>query len=191
MVLLTRVSYPFVPAWEGLANSAIFKCLKTFKHNLEVNAASVRASSGPKHRAQARSSSTVTSATNIKVLALDWESSCLQNLPQIFGTTDTTGSLDLIVACDCVYNEALVDPFVRTCTDLCRSFSAGPSKRPTLCLIAQQLRSYHVFEMWLAAFHKKFHVSRVPDEMLTSDLTGGSGFAVHIGLLRDEFRRTE
>ena len=127
--------------------------------------------------------------SNIKVLALDWESSCLQTLPQILSTTNTKSSLDLIVACDCIYNEALVDPFVRTCTELCRSFSPSPSEKPTLCVIAQQLRSYHVFEMWLALFHTHFHVWRVPDDMLSSSLTAGSGFAVHIGILRGEVDR--
>ncbi|MCJ1349205.1 hypothetical protein MMC31_007441 [Peltigera leucophlebia] len=128
------------------------------------------------------------SSTNIKIVHLDWETSLISpilfdscfsglNLPQ--GT-----SLDLILACDCIFNEALIDPFVRTCVDLCRLPKAESSRR-SVCIIAQQLRSHMVFEAWLFAFHQNFRVWRVPDERLHEDMRGGSGFVIHLGLLRE------
>ena len=128
------------------------------------------------------------SSTNIKIVHLDWETSLISpilldscfsgpNFPQ-----DT--SLDLILACDCIFNEALIGPFVRTCADLCRLPRAESSPR-SVCIIAQQLRSHMVFEAWLFAFHQKFRVWRVPDEKLHEGMGGSSGFVIHIGLLRD------
>lgn len=38
---------------------------------------------------------------------------------------DGGGSFDVVVACDCVYNEALVAPLVRTCVDTCRLRGGG------------------------------------------------------------------
>ncbi len=49
--------------------------------------------------------------------ALDWELD--EVLPSLAGS-GAAGSFDLVVACDCVYNEALIDPLVSTCADACR-----------------------------------------------------------------------
>lgn len=163
---------------------------KTLKLNLEENlpkSKSPRAGQRRKGRPVAQLSANL-SSTNIKIVHLDWETSLISpillnscfsglNFPQ-----DT--SLDLILACDCVFNEALIDPFVRTCADLCRLPKADSSP-PAVCIIAQQLRSHMVFETWLLTFHQNFRVWRVPDEKLHEGLRGGSGFVIHIGLLRD------
>lgn len=77
----------------------------------------------------------------------------------------------------------LVNPFVRTCADICQLANAD-SEQPTLCIVAQQLRSDVVFEAWLKAFHKLFRVWRMPDDLLIDGLKGGSGFVVHVGILR-------
>ena len=55
---------------------------------------------------------------------------------------------------------------------------------PTLCIIAQQLRQLEVFEEWLEAFLQVFRVWRMPEEWGTEGLKAGSGFVVHIGILR-------
>jgi hypothetical protein len=108
----------------------------------------------------------------ITTLQLDWE-------------TDATSQLnpvDMIIACDCVYNETLIEPLNSTCAAICRL--KDEKEEPTLCLIAQQLRSPEVFETWLKSFHRDFHVWQVPDAMLGEGLREGSGFVVHIGVVR-------
>ena len=122
----------------------------------------------------------------IEVLALDWESSSVSNLPTVMGTNpaDAFPVINAIIACDCIYNEALINPFVRTCADICQLATADSAKKPTWCIIAQQLRSDIVFEAWLKAFHKVFRVWRIPDDLLIDGLKEGSGFAVHVGILR-------
>lgn len=163
---------------------------KTLKLNLEENLPSMESTKTSRRRKgdSAAQLSAKLSSSNIKIVHLDWETSLISpvllnsslsglNFPQ-----DT--SLDLILACDCTFNEALIDPFVRTCADLCQLPKPVSTPRP-MCIIAQQLRSHVVFEAWLFAFHKKFRVWRVPDEKLHEGMRGGSGFVIYIGLLRD------
>lgn len=158
---------------------------KTLRHNLDINVEVPKVPSGPKSRKRPKAPNTALKEhRNIETLALDWESSSLQDLAQVLGITATRGSLDMVVACDCVYNETLVDPLVRTCAELCQ-ISIKDCSKPTICVIAQQLRSYSVFEAWLLAFHKLFRVWRVPDELLTPGLRTGSGFVVHVGIWRN------
>ncbi|KAK4032492.1 ribosomal lysine N-methyltransferase 5 [Parachaetomium inaequale] len=120
---------------------------------------------------------------------LDWETD--QVTPALTGGGEAKKkSFDVVVACDCIYNEALVEPFVATCVDLCRLRAAadlgeGDEAEPCVCVIAQQLRDPVVFEAWAARFAQSFHMWRVPDEMLGAGLKSGSGFVVHVGVLRD------
>jgi hypothetical protein len=88
----------------------------------------------------------------IRVQNLDWETSDTSHMQPV----------DLIIACDCIYNESLIEPLNSTCASLCRL--REDRERPTLCLIAQQLRSPDVFEAWLKNFHEKFHVWQIPDK---------------------------
>jgi hypothetical protein len=118
-------------------------------------------------------------SSNIVVRSLDWESDSVARLYDEIGLGPGQ-QIDLVIACDCIYNEALVAPFVETCVEICRLSRDAP----TACLIAQQLRSPGVFEQWLAAFHDKFRVWRVPRHIIGDALSDDSGFAVHIGLLR-------
>lgn len=129
----------------------------------------------------------LSSPSNIEILALDWETSSISLLPNLLSSTISLASpeIDAIVACDCIYNEALIGPFVQTCVDICSLPKSSPVKCPTICIIAQQLRSHAVFEAWLLAFHKKFRVWRVPDHVLDASLSDGSGFVVHVAILRE------
>lgn len=134
---------------------------------------------------------------NIQVLPLDWESSDLSHLPSLLGQSGSSQSIgvDVLLACDCIYNDALIDPFVRTCTDICSirrkslatepesNESANLSHKDTVCIIAQQLRSAEVLEDWLKRFMRDFQIWRVPDGMLEG-LGEGSGFVVHVGILK-------
>ncbi|KAI9775863.1 MAG: hypothetical protein M1839_000737 [Geoglossum umbratile] len=138
-------------------------------------------------------------AGEIEVMALDWELTSTSTLPALLSNNNTPTKatqplgLDAVIACDCIYNDALVMPFVQTCADLCglrKQSCPGNSAHadqanPTVCIIAQQLRSPEVFEAWLSAFCERFRVWRVPDAMLSEELREGKGFAVHIGVLKD------
>ncbi|EEU40956.1 uncharacterized protein NECHADRAFT_76590 [Fusarium vanettenii 77-13-4] len=130
------------------------------------------------------------SKPSIYFTTLDWETD--EVTPSLTGCHETR-SFDAVVACDCVYNYALVSPFVQTCVDACRLRSTddaftGDDSRPCICVIGQQLRNYEVFESWLETFHASFRVWRVPDDALPEDLRSSAGFVVHIGVLRDEMR---
>ena len=66
----------------------------------------------------------------------------------------------------------------------CQLVNSSSAEKPTLGIIAQQLRSDMVFEAWLKAFHNFFKVWRIPDDLLIDGLKEGSGFVVHAGILR-------
>ncbi|KAK0718127.1 hypothetical protein B0T26DRAFT_711965 [Lasiosphaeria miniovina] len=109
--------------------------------------------------------------------------------------TAAAASFDAVVACDCIYNLPLIEPFVATCADACRLRDAeaedgeaenSHNSPPTVCIVAQQLRDPIVFEAWLASFVKPFRAWRVPDAMLPDSLRSHSGFVVHVGVLREE-----
>jgi predicted nicotinamide N-methyase len=132
--------------------------------------------------AKARSKgSTRGSTTNIQTLALDWEEDDVQRTMASNGLSD---GVDMVIACDCVFNYSLITPFVQACVDICKLRSSGDHSRPTVCVIAQHLRQSDVFEQWLDTFLRLFKVWRVPERLLSPELKGGSGFAVHVGLLR-------
>ncbi len=120
----------------------------------------------------------------IQIFALDWEE---DDVPKQLASKGLTDGVDLVVASDCLYNYALIGPFVQTCVDICslRKFAAGDdSERATVCLIAQHLRQAEVFEEWLTLAMKSFRIWRMPRELLSDGLEGSSGFAVHVGILR-------
>ncbi|KAJ9613966.1 Ribosomal protein lysine methyltransferase [Cladophialophora chaetospira] len=117
---------------------------------------------------------------NLKTLPLDWERDSARNLETVL---PEGRAIDLVVLCDCVYNEYLVSPLVQTCVDLCRLRSV--TGKETVVLIAQQLRSDVVFEVFLESLMKEFDVWRVPDPDVSKDLGLGSGYAVHVAVLRD------
>lgn len=163
---------------------------KTLKSNLNENAVRLKSGTDLTHRrtkSKRNSNMDPASPSNIEILALDWETSSISLLPSLLGSASplTSQEIDVVVACDCIYNEALIDPFVQTCVDICRLPKDSPVKIPTICIIAQQLRSHTVFETWLMAFHKEFRVWRVPGHLLDAALSDGSGFAVHVAILRE------
>lgn len=157
---------------------------------------------------------------NITFTALDWELDAPATLKQTVGEVKAQNrakakhhhheadrkspesedgeedvGFDLVVSCDCIYNEALVAPFVRTCADICRLRPAydpaSPPEtetrcKPTVCIIAQQQRSPDVFEAWLCEALTEFRVWRVSDEVLGDKLKLGTGYLVHVLVLRED-----
>ena len=191
--ILALACAPKIHRYIATDQEYVFKLLKQNLENNATQAMQTTANAKPSTRRKAPvlRPEKVTPTSNIDILALDWETSDLLSLPVSLGpSTDKRCSIDVILACDCIYNEALVEPFVQACADLCRlpgqSSSSSLKTKPTVCVVAQQLRSHTVFEAWLTAFTRAFGVWRVPDEMLTEGLKGGKGFVVHIGVLIEE-----
>lgn len=159
---------------------------------------------------------------NISFAALDWELDDPGLLKESVGITTSSSTpndeedtankedddeqgeeedkgFDLLLSCDCVYNDALVVPFVRTCADICRlrpayrhhpdesngQAKSNKNKPPTICIVAQQQRVPDVFEAWLKETLKEFWVWRLRDEVLGDGLKGGTGYVVHLLLLRE------
>jgi hypothetical protein len=163
--------------------------MKLLNENLGENQRSVSVSSKNRKstaRPKRGSASVVASRqeeSNILARPLDWETD--EVTASITGS-NSSQSFDAVIACDCIYNDALITPLVQTCSDVCKlrfSETAG-SQQPTVCIVAQQLRSAEVFEAWLKEFSKAFRVWRVSDEELIDGLKSGSGFVIHIGILR-------
>ncbi|KAK5699507.1 Ribosomal protein lysine methyltransferase [Elasticomyces elasticus] len=156
--------------------------LKNLRANLDANASPIVKSNGRKAGKVAQDSS-----HPVTTLALDWEE---DDIPKHLASHGLGSGVDLVLACDCVYNYALIEPFVQACADTCslrnrKTDESASHGEPctTICLVAQQLRSSDVFEQWLEAFIRKFRVWRVPDEMLTPSLKEGGRFVVHAGIL--------
>ncbi|PLB48091.1 hypothetical protein P170DRAFT_360330, partial [Aspergillus steynii IBT 23096] len=190
---------------------------RLLRENLETNASvssSARTTASakskgkkqpPKQKAKSKPTSSSPTPANITFTTLDWETdipSSLKDSIEIDAPSDDDQDaedkgFDLLVSCDCIYNEALVAPFVRTCADICRlrpvyresgsgSGDGDGSRPPTICLIAQQQRSPDVFEAWLRETMRFFRVWRVSDEIAGERLRLGSGYLVHLLLLRED-----
>ncbi|KAJ5483288.1 hypothetical protein N7530_002534 [Penicillium desertorum] len=186
---------------------------KLFRTNLDANASVSVSSSNGKAKGKSRgsksskskSSSTARPADNISFTTLDWETDQAASLKECMYPDEAHGQegeeegeedkgFDLLLSCDCIYNEALVAPFVRTCAEICRlrpayvasSEEPRSRRRPTVCIIAQQQRSPDVFETWLRETMREFRVWRLRDDVLGEGLKSGSGYLVHLLLLRDK-----
>lgn len=165
------------------------------EQNLEQNRASPPAKPAGRARGRGRGAASAASSSgagggSIAFHPLDWEADT--PTAELTGRGAAARSFDLVLGCDCVYNEALVPPFAQTCLDVCRLRSAegggdgGPEPRsPCVCLVAQQLRDPEIFEAWLREFCAKgFRVWRVPDGELPEGLRSSMGFVVHVCVLR-------
>ncbi|TAQ90243.1 hypothetical protein B7494_g1417 [Chlorociboria aeruginascens] len=160
---------------------------KLVKQNLLDNQqdASVSSSRGRKNTAKSNRgyiASNTASSINVIFKPLDWET---DEVTTSLTASEITKSFDIVIACDCIYNDALIKPLIDTCVDVCQLRQSDTEKeKPTICIVAQQLRSSEVFEEWLKSFHESFRVWRVPDAELISGLKENSGFVIHIGILR-------
>lgn len=123
----------------------------------------------------------------INFATYDWET---DSATRALTCSSDHASFDVVLACDCVFNYALIDPFVSACVDVCRlrrdeqEGSPDSEVKDTICVVAQQLRNDDVFLEWLKAFQAAFRVWRVPDDSLPDGLKSSDGFTVHCGILR-------
>ena len=135
-------------------------------------------------RRTARGNPAATRGADVVFTPLDWETDT------VAPSLSPTGDFDIVLACDCVYNDALVRPFVQTCVDVCRlretaaQDAPGGGKGPCVCIVAQQLRGDDVFQLWLTEFCRYFRVWRFPDHGLPEGLRADDGFVIHAGILR-------
>lgn len=156
--------------------------LKLLRENVVENASLAPPRTRSQSKKKKRKAAETEQVSNIDTLELDWELDSIATLPSQLGLAEGRG-VDVVLACDCVYNEALVEPLNSTCAAVCKLRTSSHGK-PTLCIVAQQLRSHDVFEAWLGSFTRLFHVWQVPDGLLTESLRENSGFIVHVGMVR-------
>ncbi|KAI0132389.1 hypothetical protein BJ170DRAFT_246834 [Xylariales sp. AK1849] len=123
--------------------------------------------------------------TNLSFTSLDWE---LDKVTPSLTESEDVKSFDAVIACDCIYNDALIRPLVETCVDVCElrvaDAAAQTAQGPAICIVAQQLRDPEIFEGWIKEFHKNFRTWRAPESTLTDALRSNAGFVIHVGILR-------
>ena len=158
---------------------------KLLRRNLEENVFKPKQSQQSSKRGKGKLGSPSSNSSNIGTMALDWETSLVSDLTK---HSKLENGVDVIIAADCIYNEALIEPLVGSCAEVCR-LRSNAAEKPTVCIIAQQLRSPEIFEAWLSAFHSDFRVWRVPDHLLTEELRGNSGFVIHVGIVKHTSRK--
>ena len=145
--------------------------MKTLRENVQQN-------TGRKSQAQQKRKQAEAINSNLRTVSLDWE---INSPATVLQDVDSADHADMIIVCDCVYNEYLIQPLVQTLIELCNLCSSG---KIATVMIAQQLRSNTVFEDFLDAMLRRFIVWRVSDSHLPNPLHSGSGYVVHLAQLR-------
>ena len=176
----------------GLVLAKLVKCyvltdqeyvMKHLRENISNNATAV---SHRAIRSKKGDSRRTTSDDGVpKTLALDWEIDRAESLNSVIAPQD---SIDLLLLCDCVYNDFLIKPLVQTCVDVCSL--RGPESK-TIVVIAQQLRSDCIVELFLETMMEHFDVWRVPEERIGVGLGSRSGYVVHLAALKQSNGREE
>lgn len=150
--------------------------LKLLQANIDANAPRSQRS-----KAKGRNSKTLRSPpksdSNVYATDLNWETDDADALDDMLSPEDT---IDLVVVCDCVFNDFLLEPLVSMCKKLC----SRSTENKTGLLIAQQLRSDQIFSSFMEKLTCDFRVWRLTDGSLPATLQTGSGFAVHIAIMR-------
>jgi len=179
---------------------------RLFRTNLEENA-SVNSTSSTKGKSaktrggkSTKKQSSRNATSNVTFTTLDWEldqpkllKGCIEAGNEMEAGIEEDKGFDLLLSCDCIYNDALVTPFVRTCAEICRlrpayepseEAQSQSTRQPTICIIAQQQRAPDVFEAWLRETLREFRVWKLSDDVLGEGLKNGTGYLVHLLLAR-------
>jgi hypothetical protein len=165
--LIGQAVSPFVASYVLTDQDYVMKLLKS---NLLANQKAMETKQRLKHL--------IPPESTLHVLPLDWENDSVENLLCVVPSME---SIDMLILCDCIYNTYLIKPLLQTCLEICQLATT----RPTLLLIAQQLRTDDVFEEWISSLLKLFVVYRINDTHLPQGIRNGSGYAVHLAVLRD------
>lgn len=126
-------------------------------------------------------SSTLSTQTNkakyrLECMELDWEE------PDESWEAIRNGPLDgeypdLVIACDTIYNEYLIDPFIETL-----KLVSGPD---TVVMVAQQLRLSDIFEAFVTALVEAgLGVYAVPEGIMGEEFA--KGYALHLVAKKSE-----
>ena len=87
--------------------------MKALRDNVQRNATT---------KSQHKKRQAAVASSNLRTMALDWEidspATILQEIPN-------ADHVDLVIVCDCVYNEHLVQPLVQTLFELCNVGCSG------------------------------------------------------------------
>jgi hypothetical protein len=163
--------------------------LKLARANLAANLPA--SSSAPAHKAKGRAGragraeAAGTAEGRVGTAQLDWERDDVASQPWV---AELGGrGLTAVVACDCVYNEALVGPFVDTVRAGCLlNGGVGPEGERTLAVVALEVRAEDVVECFLDEMMARgFEVWRVPGEMMGEELAEELGRVVFVGRLKE------
>ena len=152
--------------------------LKLLQGNVEANGPQANNSnvrSRSSRKAEGSSEGNVDSKA--RVIELNWESDDAAVLDEALGSGK---QIDLVIVCDCVFNDFLLQPLVTICENIC----SRSIEKKTALLVAQQLRSDEVFSAFMELLLTHFHVWRLSNASLPPTLQSGSGFAVHLAILR-------
>jgi len=171
----------------GLVLSKFVRCyiltdqeyvMKTLRANIAANSQNYQTGNRSSEK-KSNDKQDLVQNKSLQFMSLDWETDSAEALKS---AVPSDSCINLLLLCDCVYNEYLVPALVQTCADICR---LGASKTGvTMVLIAQQLRTDTVFELFIGSMMEAFDVWRVPDESLTPELRRGTGYAVHMATLK-------
>ncbi|KAL1598838.1 Ribosomal protein lysine methyltransferase [Paraconiothyrium brasiliense] len=82
--------------------------IRLLKHNIAENLPAINTRK-PKSKKRT-SQPTSESICSIETLELDWELNSVSSLPTQLGLRGEGAGLDLVIACDCIYNESLIEP---------------------------------------------------------------------------------
>ncbi|KAK9462105.1 uncharacterized protein V1516DRAFT_623059 [Lipomyces oligophaga] len=116
----------------------------------------------------ASQSSIATGQVRTEVAVLDWESD--SDFQSMISDLEIRPEFDIIVACDTIYNDFLIDPFVLTLSSI--------SSANTIVVIAMQLRSNQVLESFLSALlQAQFKIYSILQAAL--DIRMRNGFVVY------------
>lgn len=149
--------------------------LKLLQENVDANAPPD--TSMVKRRSSRKAHHTFEAVSKTVVMELNWETDDVDALNEALQPAD---DIDLVIVCDCVFNDFLLQPLVAMCQKTCLR---SPEKK-TILLIAQQLRSDEVYSSFMGILLRTFRVWRLSDVSLSPALQDGSGFAVHLAVLR-------
>lgn len=103
---------------------------KFVESNLAENA-SRGSSTGSRRKGKSASAAP---KTDLGFTPLDWE---LDEVTSDLTGSDSVKSFDVVIACDCIYNDALIQPLVQTCVDVCRLRTSDTSgqTQPAVCIV--------------------------------------------------------
>lgn len=159
--LLACVFAPLVKTYVATDQTHL---LKLTKRNIEANLSHYQSStvpnSQPSNKAKYR----------LECMELDWEEP-EESWNDIKDDVFEGKYPDLVIACDTIYNEYLIDPFVETL-----KLVSGPE---TVVMVAQQLRLSDIFETFMTALVEAgLRVFAVPEHLMGEDFA--QGYSLHL-----------